>query len=188
MTTSNFPDQAEAFRVVAEAIDEAIWILGPDHCLEYANPSALKLTGHGLGHLQAKPLVAIVVPADRARLTERLSGQVAPTAPIVLHLLRQDRSEVAVALSIQVLSDRCSLITGRNLGALGQIQERLHSRESLYATIINQSPDGIVLVDAETLHFTEFNEAACTALGYTREEFCRLGLEDIRLPMPDEPF
>ena len=116
--------------------------------------------------------------------TELLSASATqPTPPITLRLLRQDQSEVAVALSIQGLGDQCSLITGRDLGALGRNQERPHSRESLYATIIDQSPDGIVLIDAETLRFTEFNDAACAALGYAREEFCRLGLKDIKLPM-----
>ena len=45
--------------------------------------------------------------------------------------------------------------------------------------MVNQAPDGVVLVDTETLKFTEFNDTACKDLGYSREEFARLTVLDI---------
>jgi two-component system sensor histidine kinase/response regulator len=42
--------------------------------------------------------------------------------------------------------------------------------------LFRQAADGILLIDAETLAFTEFNDAACESLGYSREAFARLDL------------
>lgn len=80
------------------------------------------------------------------------------------------------------------LMTGSGLGPGGPVQGPLHSRESLYAVILNESPDGILLIDAESLRFVEFNDAACASLGYSREEFSRLGLADIKQSITDSEF
>lgn len=45
-------------------------------------------------------------------------------------------------------------------------------------TLFEESPDGMLLVNLETLEIVEFNEAAHRQLGYTREEFARLGIQD----------
>ena len=59
-------------------------------------------------------------------------------------------------------------------------ESALRDREEVYGAIVNQAAEGIVLIDAETLRFVEFNDAACAELGYTREEFGRLTLLDIQ--------
>jgi two-component system cell cycle sensor histidine kinase/response regulator CckA len=50
--------------------------------------------------------------------------------------------------------------------------------ELLYHTLFNQSPDGILIIDANG-KFVEFNAAAHRQLGYSREEFKKLQLSDI---------
>ncbi|NEV61387.1 PAS domain S-box protein [Thiorhodococcus minor] len=84
---------------------------------------------------------------------------------------------------------------GRLIGVLGvarditqarRTQDALREREELYSAIVNQAADAIILIDAETLGFVEFNNAACHALGYTREEFARLRVTDIQGEMAAE--
>jgi len=58
--------------------------------------------------------------------------------------------------------------------------QALARREEIYRSLVDQSSSGIVLVDVETLHFAEFNDAACASLGYSREEFARLSLYDVQ--------
>jgi PAS domain S-box-containing protein len=60
-----------------------------------------------------------------------------------------------------------------------QAQESLQEAESRYRLLFEQSPEGIVILDPETLHPVEFNERAHRQLGYTREEFARLTLAGI---------
>ncbi len=58
--------------------------------------------------------------------------------------------------------------------------ENARRREDIFRAIVSQAADSITLVDAETLRFVEFNDAACASLGYSREEFANLRLTDIQ--------
>jgi PAS domain S-box-containing protein len=63
-------------------------------------------------------------------------------------------------------------------------QTALKESEERLSTLFRQAADGIVLIDGETLAFAEFNDAACSALGYSRSEFARLRLPDINPHIP----
>jgi PAS domain S-box-containing protein len=67
-----------------------------------------------------------------------------------------------------------------------RVVEMLREREQIYSAIVHQAGDGIVLIDAATFRFAEFNDAACQALGYTREEFAALRLTDIQAGLAPE--
>jgi len=74
----------------------------------------------------------------------------------------------------------------RDISILHQMQEALRDREEIFSTIVGQAGEGIELVDAETLDFVEFNDAACEMLGYTRQEFANLTLANIQAGMTRE--
>jgi PAS domain S-box-containing protein len=61
-----------------------------------------------------------------------------------------------------------------------------NQRESVFAEIVVQSSDGIVLIDCESRHFVEFNDAACIQLGYSRDEFTQLTIADVSSLTDDE--
>jgi PAS domain S-box-containing protein len=48
----------------------------------------------------------------------------------------------------------------------------------LYRSVFAAAPDGMLLLDPDTHHAFDFNDAACAHLGYTREEFGRLRIAD----------
>lgn len=58
-------------------------------------------------------------------------------------------------------------------------EQKLHDREEIFSSIVNQANDSIALVDIETSKFVEFNEMAYKALGYTKEEFKKLTVKDV---------
>ena len=58
-------------------------------------------------------------------------------------------------------------------------EAELGRREQIFTAVVSNAPDGVVLYDHETGLFTEFNDAACQGLGYSREEFTRLRLVDV---------
>ena len=60
-----------------------------------------------------------------------------------------------------------------------QTSEALRESEERYRVLFEQSPDGIALVDPTTFELHYFNDAACRDLGYTREEFARLTVQDL---------
>ena len=59
-----------------------------------------------------------------------------------------------------------------------QVDEARSRSEKRYHTLFEESPDGILLIDAVG-KIIEFNEAAHCQLGYSREEFAKLSLSDI---------
>ncbi len=58
-------------------------------------------------------------------------------------------------------------------------EEDAKRRQEIFKVIVSQAADAITLVDANTLHFVEFNNAACESLGYSREEFADLKLSTV---------
>lgn len=58
-------------------------------------------------------------------------------------------------------------------------RQQLAERETIFSLIVANSADSLMLIDAETLRFTEFNDRACHDLGYSRAEFANLTLADI---------
>jgi len=59
-----------------------------------------------------------------------------------------------------------------------KVEEALRSAEARYRLLFEQSPDGIVIIDTDSARPIEFNEAAHTQLGYSREEFAKLSIFD----------
>jgi len=57
-------------------------------------------------------------------------------------------------------------------------EELLKEAEHRYRTTFEQSPDGIIILDLETLRAIEFNDEVCNMLGHSREEFEKLSIND----------
>ncbi|WP_051689412.1 PAS domain-containing hybrid sensor histidine kinase/response regulator [Pelobacter seleniigenes] len=66
-----------------------------------------------------------------------------------------------------------------NYSKLEEAHRRLQDSETLYRNLFDQSPDGIVLWSLPDLKPVQFNTAAHTLLGYSREEFAALSVPDI---------
>ncbi len=54
----------------------------------------------------------------------------------------------------------------------------LQEAELRYRTTFEQFPDGIVILDPETFRAVEFNDVVCNNLGYSRDEFQKLQIND----------
>ncbi|TKJ22695.1 MAG: hypothetical protein CEE43_05560 [Promethearchaeota archaeon Loki_b32] len=54
----------------------------------------------------------------------------------------------------------------------------LQEAELRYRTTFEQFPDGIVILDPETFRAVEFNDVVCNILGYSRDEFQKLQIND----------
>ena len=73
-----------------------------------------------------------------------------------------------------------------NYSRLAEAHRRLQDSEALYRTLFEQSPDGIVLWSAPAATPIQFNEAAHTLLGYSREEFALLTVSDFETLRDEE--
>lgn len=61
-------------------------------------------------------------------------------------------------------------------------EEALRESETRYKAIFQDSPEGILIVDNESLQFLHANKAVCDMLGYREPEILGLGLADIHPP------
>ncbi len=64
--------------------------------------------------------------------------------------------------------------------------ERLRESEEHYRLLFESNPQPLMIYDLENLRFLAVNKATVQAYGYTREEFLRMTLKDIR-PKDDVP-
>ncbi len=57
----------------------------------------------------------------------------------------------------------------------------LSEREEICRVILTQSTEGLALIDLESQSLLEFNDACCAMLGYSREAFATLRLQDLQV-------
>jgi len=64
---------------------------------------------------------------------------------------------------------------------------KLSDAEQRYHALFNQTPLGVLVIDPQTLKVVEFNDATHIQLGYSREEFSKLRVQDFQAEeTPDE--
>ncbi len=90
---------------------------------------------------------------------------------------------------LEVLTSRITDRLGDPIGLRGvarditdrkQIESELRESEERYRLLFESTPQPIWVYDEETLAFLAVNEAAVTTYGYSREEFQRMNIGDIR--------
>lgn len=102
-------------------------------------------------------------------------------------LTRKDGSHIWVRISVSAVSgDRRK---GGVVLVMNDISEKYEARQSAwqeivereqaYAAVVAQTQESVIVTDPVTRRFVQFNEAAHRNLGYTREEFSKLRIEDI---------
>lgn len=67
----------------------------------------------------------------------------------------------------------------RNITGHKQTEAALAAESVRRRILFENSPDGILIIDPQTARFLEFNTAAHTQLGYSREEFAQLSIRDV---------
>lgn len=77
--------------------------------------------------------------------------------------------------------------THTDISSRKQAEAALRKAETRYRTLLEFLPDGVLLIDPETALPLEFNTAAHQQLGYSREEFAALRIQDYEaLEDPEE--
>ena len=72
------------------------------------------------------------------------------------------------------------------LKATAPLLRQLEESEERFRHMFEQAADAVVLIDAHTRSVVEFNDHACQNLGYTRDEFQHLRLEDLEATESEE--
>ncbi|MCE1185973.1 MAG: PAS domain S-box protein, partial [Rhodocyclales bacterium] len=150
------------------------------------NAAAGRMTGHDPARVLGEG-VGSLFPPEEAAAPQAIADEIQQTGQTCTHEIDLTTPMGVRSFSITqgLLKDAEGMILGmfgiaRDITQLRRDAEALRAREEIYSAIVNQALDGIVLVDAESLRFVEFNDAACRSLGYDREAFAALGLVDVQ--------
>ncbi|WP_224984501.1 hybrid sensor histidine kinase/response regulator [Geomonas agri] len=73
----------------------------------------------------------------------------------------------------------CRIAVVTDITERKKMEKAVEEESQFNRLLLEQSPDGIVIIDPETARFINFNSAVCRQLGYEREEFAQLSIFDV---------
>lgn len=96
-------------------------------------------------------------------------------------LRRKDGKEIIVHIKSVFLGDNLFISYVRDITDRRLTEKSLIETERKFKLYVDKSPYGIFVADTEG-RYVDINPAACTLLGYTREELLKLSIRDLTLP------
>ncbi|MBX3042214.1 MAG: PAS domain-containing sensor histidine kinase [Candidatus Kapabacteria bacterium] len=173
------------FRKLVEDSVDLFFILDNKLNPVYVSSNVHNLLGYSSAEIISKGLKPLVYKSDRLVLVE-ISNQLYDNETLTkyynLRLINKSNEirwfEFAVT---NLFSDK--IISGvivnlRDVTDRIEYINAIREAELRYRQLFDFLPDGIVVIDPETQTSVEFNDAAYSSLGYTKEEFEKLSIND----------
>ena len=175
-------DATERRRALFEQSSDGIAVADLDGRVVEANATFAAMLGYRLEDLPGMNVADWETRPAEEMLKEFASFEAGNRTFETRHR-RKDGSTYEVEVSVSAIHWKGkTLLLGvhRDISRRKAAEAALREREAIYGAIVDRSLEGLLLVDVDTLGFVEFNDAACTSLGYTRDEFARLTLADVQ--------
>jgi PAS domain S-box-containing protein len=189
------------FQDLVEHSHDLMCIHDLDGRLLAVNPAPARVLGYSVEELLEIPMREMIVPEFRPDFDAYLkdiaiSGESHGWMGVVTrsgeqriweyhNTLRTDRvaSPIVRGIAHDVTERRRAEQSVRDANELLRNRARDDKRTirelKLFRTLLDQCNDAIKVVDPETMRLLDANEAAYSALGYSRDEFLSLGISDI---------
>jgi PAS domain S-box-containing protein len=126
----------EQYRVVTDAINDAVFTLDAEARFAFGNAAGERLTGYRLDELLGRPFTDLVAPENLPELTDRFRRAIAGEAispHVWAEMIRKDGSRVPIELSMANL-----VLDGHIIGRVGvarDITDRQHTEEQIRASL-----------------------------------------------------
>ncbi len=177
------------FRGLAELLPDTVFEADREGRILYVNPAAAEMTGYSREELLDGRTVLDLMPlADHALTKQRIALVLddQPVATREMQFLRRDGTTFPARASIAPLK-----VNGEVVGIQGFLVELtdhqlLRSQRNRFRVVMDNTPDGVYLIEIGTQRFLEVNEAACRMLGYTRDELLTMRLQDVDQDLDSE--
>jgi PAS domain S-box-containing protein len=187
-------DEAQArLAALVEHSEDPILSTDLDWNVTSWNAAAERLYGYSAAEMLGRP-GTILIPPDRhgelAGVKRRLTrGEVVP--PFETVRLRRNGRRLDVSVRLSLVRDRTGAIIGtsgivRDITERKRAEEALHQSEERYRSLFERNPHPMFVYDRDSFTYLAVNDAAVHQYGYTREEFLRMTIMDIR-PAEDVP-
>ena len=170
------------YQTVMEHANDAILLLDEHGILE-ANRQAEVLLGRPREEMAGRPYEEFVVeeggasaPMVFGESTTRMADQ---------RLRRADGSTVAVDVSaspVRIGDETIVVLILRDITERKRAELRLQESAEQYRLLFDSNPHPMWVYEPDNLTFLAVNDAAVQMYGYSREEFLRMNIRDIRPP------
>ena len=154
------------------------------------NQAALATYGYTRPEFLSLTIGDLLTPDDFARV--KAAASAAPE-PDIRQEIRQHRKKCGTIIDVELNAyevkmggRRARMVTVKDITEQVQQERRLQTVENYHRLLFEHSPLPVFVFDHSSLAFLDVNETAVRKYGYTREEFLRLNLKDIR-PAEDIP-
>ncbi len=179
--------ESEEFnRSLVENLPDYVIVYGPDGNILYVNPTSVAALGYTAEELIGKPVLSYVAEDYRdmviARLASRKTDSNVPAYEIAI--VRKDglrRSMIVQGTHIQYRNTTATLLVLTDITERSRAEEALKESEGKFRALVDQSLDGIVIVDfAGTILFA--NNSAQQFTESTRDQMGKVNVLDIIAP------
>jgi len=172
----------EKYRLLVENQNELIVKMDREGRLLYASPSYCQLLGKSEEELLGGPFVPLVHPEDQASIVQAIGNLSHPPYSSFVEIRSITPAGMRwLAWSHRSILDKNEEViaivgVGRDITERKMAEEALWESEVRYRSVVEQSPDGIFLLDVEGKTIVEANAAFKAMMGYTSEELEGLSL------------
>jgi PAS domain S-box-containing protein len=179
------------FRALFESGVMGVLVADRERVLE-ANEAFLELIGYSRSEmLEGRLRWSLISPPEHAEADERALRELTDTGvvrPFEKELLRKDGTRVPVVVGGAVTGHQPLEWTSFVLDASERkrAEAEILASETRYRSLFERIPAPMWVYDFESLRFLDVNQAAIDQYGWTREEFLRMTIRDIR-PAEDLP-
>jgi PAS domain S-box-containing protein len=177
-------ESEKKYRTVVDNANEGI-VVTQDGMLKFVNPQVKEFTGLSKGQNQVGSFLDFIHPDDRQMVIEhhrkRLAGE---ELPEIYNIRMIDQNgEIRWVQNNGVIVEwegrPATLNFLLDITSRKQALDALAESEEKYRLLFESDSDAVMIFDAETQQFEDANPATLDLLGYSKEEFLGLTVENI---------
>ena len=177
------------FRTLTENSLDILCIINREGKLAYVSPSARNVLGYPSEELRGEDVLERVHQEDQYRAREALQMALANPDRTIKVQFRY-KTKGGDWRRLEIVEKNCFddpeingiVASCRDVSDRWRAEEELRDSERQYRLLFQSNPNPMWVFDLESQSFLEVNEAAIQYYGYSREEFLKMTIGDIRPP------